>query len=394
MYKATTLDDLKHSLFFYLTGIGIFCAVIFAIDCLLSLKHISRHINSRTVASILLVALLFLVILPSSIGLILGSEKRLPNTENRNLAVVPGLSVITEFTKDFDSFVNDNFGLRKLFIKMNNLVEVNGFKISPISDVIIGQNNWLYYKDGVKDSNGTTRFTQDQLQILMKNIQNQNDWLAERGIYYLIVVAPNKETIYPEGIPDIYAKGQKQSRTDQLLEYLQSQNSKVPILDLRKPILDAKSTYPYLSYWQTDTHWNEFGAFIGYCNIIRQLSTVFPNLRPISKSDFTVTQLPIQRPGDLSNMLSMQDEFVDTQSAKVILNPNLNLGSSKLTSAVIFGDSFYDAVDPYLSNNISEIIKAPTSHNFDYNWIAGHPDVVINLLVERRLHALMSNVPG
>jgi len=391
---ATTLDELKNALFFYLLGIGIWCAVLFVSDYVFSLRANSKHINSRNVTSILLVGVLFLIILPSSIGLVLGSEKRLPNTENRNLATMPGLTAFAEFTKNFDSYVNDNFGLRKLFISINNAVKVDTFQIPQISDVIIGKNKWLFYKDAVNDSNGTTQLNDFLLQALYENIQKQNDWLTQRGIYYLIVIAPNKESIYPEYIPDIYTKGQRQSRTDQILEYLQSQHSKVPILDLRKPILEAKAAYPYPLYWQTDTHWNEYGAFIGYYSIIEQLSAVFPDLKPISKSEFTISEIPILRPGDLSNMLSMQDKFADTKSIKASLNSNGNSDSGKVGTAVVFGDSFYDALDPYLSNYFSEIIAPERSHNFDYNWITGNPEVVINLVVERRLHALINNVPG
>jgi hypothetical protein len=391
---ATTLYELNNSLFYYLLGIGIWCLLFFAIDYVFSLRAGLKHINSRTVTSILLVGVLFLIILPSSIGLVLGSEKRLPNTENRNLAMMPGLTAFADFSKNFDSYVNDNFGLRKLFIRMNNTVKVDALQIPQISDVILGKNSWLFYKDAVNDSNGTTQLDDILLQALNENIQKQNDWLTQRGIYYLIVIAPNKESIYPEYIPDIYSKGQKQSRTDQILEYLQSHHSKVPILDLRKPILEAKSAYPYLLYWKTDTHWNEYGAFIGYCSIIEQLSVVFPNLQRISKSDFTISEAPILRPGDLSNMLSMQDKFVDTKSIKATLNSNGDSDSGKIGTAVIFGDSFYDAIDPYFSNNFSEISKPERSHNFDYNWITGNPEVVINLVVERRLHALINNAPG
>ena len=61
------------------------------------------------------------------------------------------------------------------------------------------------------------------------------DWLARRGIAYLLVVSPNKSTVYPEFMPPLYPR-HRTTRMDQLAEHLGRHVGGFPLLDLR-PVL-------------------------------------------------------------------------------------------------------------------------------------------------------------
>ena len=55
---------------------------------------------------------------------------------------------------------------------------------------------------------------------IMDDLVARRDWLAERGIKYLVVVAPNKNTVYPEMLPGGFEKATDDSQLDQLLRYI------------------------------------------------------------------------------------------------------------------------------------------------------------------------------
>jgi hypothetical protein len=392
--KITTTIETSIWIFIrYLAGLGILCIVLLAMDRARIWVNRS-HLLKMTLQNIVIIFSFLMIVLLPTIGLLVDSESRIPTYENRTLAQRPSLDLntISSLPTDFDNYINDNFGLRKMFISLNSLIKSKYLHSSQVTNVILGKNNWLFLEESAKDSLGWTRFSEDQLAILKANIEEQNNRLIQRGTLYLIVIAPNKETIYPEYLPVTIQRSHNQTRLDQLLQYLISENSTVPILDLRSPLLQAKTTYPV--YWQTDTHWNNYGAFIAYSEIMKKLSDQYPGLRQPTFSDYHVIVRKVPRSGDLANMLSLHDQLVDEESIDVELNPQY-IDDNRLGSGLVFGDSFYEAVDPFISKNFIDITKPERSHNFDYGWAeAKKYDIVINLLTERRLHALLANVPG
>jgi hypothetical protein len=392
--KITTTIETTFRIFIkYLAGLGIVGIALMAIDRARIWLNRS-HLHNMALQNIVVIFSFLMIVLLPTVGLLVNSESRIPTYENRTLAQRPSLgsNTISSFPTDFNNYINDNFGLRKMFISLNSFIKSKYLHSSQVTSVILGKSNWLFLEESAKDSLGWTRFSDDQLAILKANIEEQNNRLVQRGTYYLIVIAPNKETIYPEYLPDTIQRSNYQTRMDQLLQYLISENSTVPILDLRRPLLQAKTTYPL--YWQTDTHWNNYGAFIAYSEIMKKLSDQYPSLRQPSSSDYDIIVREVSRSGDLANMLSLHDQLVDEESIDVELNPQY-IDDNRFGSGLVFWDSFYEAVDPFMSKTFMDITKPERSHNFDYGWAESKKyDIVINLITERRLHALLANIPG
>ena len=45
---------------------------------------------------------------------------------------------------------------------------------------------------------------------------------------------------------------------------------RIKILDLNKPLLREKAKGRAPLYWATDSHWNSFGAYVAYSEIIKK----------------------------------------------------------------------------------------------------------------------------
>jgi SGNH hydrolase-like domain, acetyltransferase AlgX len=57
----------------------------------------------------------------------------------------------------------------------------------------------------------------------------------------------------------------------------------VPVLDLRRALLDAKSRTSYL-YSATDTHWNASGAYVAYREVILEIAKKRPDMHFAQRS--------------------------------------------------------------------------------------------------------------
>jgi alginate O-acetyltransferase complex protein AlgJ len=340
--------------------------------------------------------------------------------ENRARAPRPGLTlrreVLAEYPRKFEVYFNDTFGLRDPLIRWNNLTRVSLLGISHSPKVEIGRRGWLYYLEegAVKDLRRSHPLSLAELQRWAWSLEARRQWLASRGIRYLVLFAPNKHTIYPEYLPRRYDHVTPETRCDQIYKYL-AEHTQLDLLDLREPLLKAKSRARL--YHRRDTHWNDRGAFIGYREIMQRLSRWYPNLGPMPRSAFKLVEYARPNP-DLSLMLGLGDVMPEVDYALVPrfgrrahradpgpgLTPDdhpmpppfaFESGDDSLPRAVVFRDSFSIALIPLLAEHFSRSLylwHCP----FDPTIIEREkPQVVIEEAVERRLWAPppLPNIP-
>ena len=308
------------------------------------------------------------------------------NTENRTLAKRPELtwSGLAGFPKAFDTYFSDHFGLRNVFVRLDSLLKVKWFKTSPSSRVLVGKDGWLYYtaQDIITDYRCVSRFPQEYLEHVHKTIEERREKLRQMGIGYLIVVVPEKSTIYPEHLPDTVRKVGPQSKCDQAMEYLLPRTD-VPIIDLREALLAAKGPLPL--YYKTDSHWTNYGGLLGCLAMGKGLADLFPGVRPLDVSDFTVSSRICRRGGrDLAGMISRPDLFKEFD-VQVAPRPGMTGSPVKVRKMVLFNDSYIDGMDPFLGCWFETVV-----HNrfksFDMAAVEKEkPDIVIEEIAERGL---------
>lgn len=316
----------------------------------------------------------------------------LESTEKRQMASKPQFSwgTIADFPKKYEIYFNDNFGLRDMLIKLNNLIKIEYLQTS-LPHVIIGKEDWLFYDsekkmDGISisDYRGLSPYTKQELEKIKDNIEDQTRWLNEKGIKSIILICPNKETIYPEFLPDTIKRVQNQTRLDQLTNYLE-ENCSYQILDIRKQLTEAKKSYPV--YHKTDTHWNQIGGFIAYQEIMKQLSSVLPIRTILSLSDYDITIVNRGGEGDLAVMLSSRGKFQDHFVTLIPKNKNTQKNLSK---AMLIHDSFAIEIRPFLENSFNLVTYPHNGSFLDHIELieSEKPDFVIFEYVERYQDAL------
>jgi hypothetical protein len=360
---------------------------------------------------IVIAAFLALLWLPTLDSLFQLDHSRQPG-ENRLPAPFPewhhaGLGETQKFIGGLENYFNDHFGFRKKLIRWFQNWKISLFRDRTVYNVINGRNGWLFTSDlqMVEHFLGLKKFTPEELKSWQRLLEKRRDWLAARGIKYLFVIPPDKQTIYPEELPAWLANAaaaNPETKLDQFLKYMRA-NSTVPILDLRAPLLAAKQTAPV--YLQNDTHWNLFGSFMACQEVIKTLAPQFPGLTPLRREDFVWTNAPAPG-GDLARMTGSdapdKNNFAFTTAAglpalKIYDATNIvsvwdarkpswiseNSSTVRLT-AVIFHDSFGDAWAHFLGYRFKNIVFMSENREFNRSVIlANQPDIVINEMLER-----------
>ena len=80
---------------------------------------------------------------------------------------------------------------------------------------MIGSDNWLFYsmESDIDDYKGTNLFTEGQLAQIASQLTTSEQWLSNRGSEFVLMIAPNKETIYgEEHLPPIIKRRKKRGQ--------------------------------------------------------------------------------------------------------------------------------------------------------------------------------------
>lgn len=332
-------------------------------------------------------------------------------SEFRRMAPQPRLKPdyrsVTTYSKKFQHYYDDSFGWRNSMIHWHSLAKIHLFGISPLPRVLVGKEGWLFLGDApVVDYHRAFKpFSARQLSSWRMMLEQRRDWLAGRGIRFLLVAVPDKHTIYPEYLPDWLDRVGETPRLDQLMEYLRA-GSGIEVLDLRPALRRAKGAGR--AYHRTDTHWNGLGAYYAYRAIMERLGEWFPNVSPLPRSAF-LQVVEQGQGGDLARMLDLTGHFSEELIELRPLEPprahpaNQGLPSAAeagirrpramerageeptLPRAVMLHDSFGLALIPLLSEHFERILFL-WEKKFSASRIAGEePHIVIMQISGRAL---------
>ncbi len=178
--------------------------------------------------------------------------------------------------------------------------------------VVVGQKGWMFlgnHYDKVMDKARGRAIAETSPANISKSIlelKKRQEWLAARGIKTVFAIAPNKHTIYHEYLP---AKNQHAVRNPTDAFLARARAVKLNVVDLRSELLEAKAkSAPRWLYYKTDSHWNRYGAFLGYRYLLSGIDRIYgTKLKSVKLTDRHWTT---RGGGDLSRLLKF-DTLLD-----------------------------------------------------------------------------------
>ncbi len=86
------------------------------------------------------------------------------------------------------------------------------------NQVIIGKNNWMFlgndFASIIDQYTGKNTPSEDEMLLMVKNFKQMNLIAKQNNIPFIVVIAPEKQDIYPEFLPDYIKKSNNPSRLD------------------------------------------------------------------------------------------------------------------------------------------------------------------------------------
>ena len=256
--------------------------------------------------------------------------------EKRALAPYPVLTEAFDvfsdkFTSSLDAYVNDNFGFRKLFIRLNNFLDLKLLGTSSNKRVILGNSDFLFgLPDWDSFIHAHTKHTDQQVLEAAQKIKALQDRLKLRGIEFLFVMAPNKGTIYKEHFRQRGYFLHPVSEGDRWTKALNAAG--VNQLEMVPDILKAKSER--LIYYKGDHHWNKYAGLIA----TQRISDALALKLGMSPPALTVTGAQTDDTEKTGG--GSLDELLGVKKVRVNQQPVFTVSGKLLPPGVVFGDSF------------------------------------------------------
>ena len=319
--------------------------------------------------------------------------------EQRTRAPLPSLwAAGAQFPEQADAYFRDNFGGRDRIIRWHHRFKYHAFGQSPVDGVIVGRGGWLFYSvptDGmdIRNFSGHWPHLAADVDGWLRGQEGRRRQYARLGARYLVAIAPDKQSVYPEFVPFRYGP-HAPGVLGELLGRLGTFPD-LPVLDLAPAL--RREAHSGL-YYTADTHWNARGAFLAAGAIADRLRADLPSVGRLRESDYDVSSSP-RGTGDLVNMLGLGLATADLQfayrrragGAREIRADALHhvweQPGSGLPKAVLVGDSFGEALAPLLADAFSRLHYYRSSIGGpDLSVVVQEaPDVVILISVERYL---------
>ena len=289
-------------------------------------------------------------------------------------------------------YVEDNCFLRQELVTAWSALNRYVFRTSISDGVLLGRDGWLYFGETLDDYTGTNPMSGGEIAAAARNLALMSEYCEGRGASFLFTIAPNKNSVYPQHMPDLPVFSVRRN-AEALAEVLAGE--RVAYYDLFSALGGQEETL----YFAQDSHWNSKGAALAADGINTALGR--------SSDYFAGPFRPeASHRGDLYAMLSPAGTWLETDwryagelaftyDAPIRSENDLNIRTAggRSGSLLMFRDSFGNLLYPYLADSFASAQFSRTpSYRLD-QIEAREADCVVVELVERNLRWLVEYVP-
>ncbi len=237
-----------------------------------------------------------------------------------------------------EKYLNETFGFRSLFIKINNQIAFSLFNKAKANGVIVGKENYLYEENYIKTYYGDDFIGVDSITHRMQRLKFIQDTLAKLHKDIILVIAAGKGTFYPEFIPEKFRIRKNATNYEWHVKLTKDLNIKY--IDFNKYFLEHKHTSKYPLYPQYGIHWSYYGMCIAADSIVRYIE----KLRNIDLPNFYWNDIDLDDPRetdyDVADGMNIFFRLKTFKMAYPRLKFDSDTGKSKI-SVLVIADSFY-----------------------------------------------------
>lgn len=394
---------------FLLIGAYIFLAILLLF---IGVKKIGMQQIEAIKGSMLFFSLSFLVFISiQPLFLVMGLpgnnfdlEKRMPNFFPKKIDA--------SFFQNFEAWYTDNMVLRQKFTRLKSYQGYFIFHKSILpKNVVFGKDKEMFPTSEfiLNDYKSEMELDLPQLMSMRQIFLEKIAYMQGLGKDYYLLLPANKHTIYSDLMQKKYQARHDLNRSmlSQFLKFIAKDSILIQhVIDTRPVLLNVHKKYPNLRiYYKNDLHWNSYGAFFAYSELMNKISIKHPSLRPLSLNDFKVKRKK-DALGDMARLLLLHDlaprvlyQFETKKAPSYqlyeILGKTLNpiyrttSANKKLPKVLVFRDSFCQDMIQFLALHFSDALFV-WDQNFSLELIKEqNPDIVIQEVTEMFIYDLL-----
>lgn len=317
------------------------------------------------------------------------SQRPFVNIENRTMNTeFPAFTAqgYAEYPGKVEAFVVDTIPFRGEIIQGHSVILYGAFHTSPADDVLLGRDGWLFYNTAplIDNYSGTNLPPQEELDRMYTNFTGLQNYLEGKGIRLYVAVAPEKQTVYPEYMPDGIPRADV-SVAQYIGDFI-TRNMDIDYVHLKDVLLDAKTDDAYL-YYTADTHWCGLGAYVAFDEMMKHMDAGYTpvGFAPGDVEMFENREGDLNRQAFLSGVLSQRASVLNEQKLGEI-GESLEGGGAKDESLMVLHDSFVDAQREYFSMAFGDVGYVADYSVFSVEMMeTQQPDAVLILVAERNM---------
>ncbi|MCW3076245.1 MAG: sugar O-acetyltransferase precursor [Bacteroidetes bacterium] len=239
-----------------------------------------------------------------------------------------------------EKYLNENFGLRNYFVKLNNQVSYSLFQEMHVNDVFRGKKNYLYsYK--FYNSYSGQHYNDSHADSVIQSLRVLNKKLKDQKIKLLVCFAPCKESFYPEFLPDTFLSKVK-ARTYYSVYKEKLVKNNIPLLDYQNYFQKLKANSSYPLFIQGAVHWTTYGAYIALDTLLKRIAfETSKNVNLIKIKSVELSDTARGSDDDISKAFNLFQNLNSGKLAYPTIEYVRNNDSCYKPKVLLIGDSFY-----------------------------------------------------
>lgn len=291
------------------------------------------------------------------------------------------------FTENPAGYVTDRLALRTAAITLRaKALALLGESGSP--QVIRGRDGFLFFAESLY----TEPLTDQELAALTDKLTALEQALAADGRRLIILIAPDKASVYPEMLPLHVLPRQP--------DPLQQANAS--LRDAGLTVLDAQGLLTAhkgegLLYFRGDSHWNTRGARIICQELMRLTGTEAPDhadapLLPGTAGDLTLLCQPGTPPTEPDASPDIPRAYRTARPMRTADDARIQTTSTTTSlSLLVVRDSFGRGLLPYLANTAGRMTFSRSDQDVPAQAAAAKADWVVIEVAQRNLRSWLQD---
>ena len=274
--------------------------IITILGYLLFLKLTSYLAEFKSIKNQSVVDIVFLAIFFISVFIPMSSINQADKSPSENRMLVKWKPLLNDkgelnynFGKNYESWFNDRFGQRLNLIAVNTILKfaVVNEVMDNASFLYIKKNNWIFAKTHILTK---PLFVENNIKNTADTLTKLNAFCKDNHIKLYVLIVPYNSYVYSRELgPYRIYQEKRLKELSNAVKQLQSRTN-------------AKIIYPYdtlvrasygnqYTFFKTEHHWTEYGAYLGYLELMKEITKDYPDIRVLKENDYNISTSKLVR---------------------------------------------------------------------------------------------------